>query len=365
MITVPNPIHNVAIYTDLNVDNVDYVDLSKLDFYSWDTREQFIKSSHTIKIAIIVPDYQNVNNFRRNCQDLKSCDLVVVQSMELHSGIYNVMKEFDYTNFIFIVNGTLNFPLKYATVITNVIWMNSTAYYYSTVLKHLIDQRLTPFVPKQYQFDVLYGKPRTHRVFARDFLSKFDDREWFYHSPYYEKADYSDRCTPDNSDFWEDEIIVTDPEIAKEHCTYYDVPMQLGQVMPFKIYNKTNYSLVCDTAFDNNFSFFTEKIAKPMIANRLFIAVGGKHYLKNLKSLGFKTFDSIIDEQYDEVEDNHQRWTLALERAVWLCQQDPGTILKKIAPIVLHNSDMINRLESNQLRQEVSKFLIVNGYFKK
>jgi hypothetical protein len=56
---------------------------------------------------------------------------------------------------------------------------------------------------------------------------------------------------------------------------------------------------------------------------------------------------------------------MALEQAVWLCEQDTDVVLKKITPVLLHNSDMINRLESNQLRQEVSKFLIINGYHKK
>ena len=38
-----------------------------------------------------------------------------------------------------------------------------------------------------------------------------------------------------------------------------------------------------------------------------FVVVGNKHYLKNLRSIGFKTFDSLIDESYDTLDDHRQR----------------------------------------------------------
>jgi hypothetical protein len=355
---------SIAIYTELDdVKNLDHVDYSTIEFYSWPTKQEFIQSQYKFKIAVIEPDYENLNNLRELCEDLKFCDLVVIQSMELTVGVYHIMKEFDNDNFTFIVNGVCNSSLKNAKVITNIIWMTSTAYYYSTLFKHLMDKRLTPFSKKQFKFDVMYGKPRDHRTFVRNYLTEFDEHPWFYQTPYYVKKDFSDRFYPQNLKFWEDEIVVTNPE--KELCTYHDVSIQMCQVMPFKVYNETNYSLICESFFDNRFSFFNEKISKPIIANRLFIVISGQYYLKNLKSLGFKTFDSVIDESYDLEPDNETRWTRALEQAVWLCKQDTDVVLKKITPILLHNSDMINRLESNQLRQEVSTFLITNGYYKK
>lgn len=63
----------------------------------------------------------------------------------------------------------------------------------------------------------------------------------------------------------------------------------------------------------------------------------GRHYLQNLHKLGFKTFDSVIDESYDSIEDNSQRWSAACEQLSALCKLDQATVLEKIQPIVEHN----------------------------
>jgi hypothetical protein len=46
-------------------------------------------------------------------------------------------------------------------------------------------------------------------------------------------------------------------------------------------------------------NYFTEKTQKPMMTRTPFLSVANQGYLKWLKSQGFKTFDSLIDESYD------------------------------------------------------------------
>ena len=36
-----------------------------------------------------------------------------------------------------------------------------------------------------------------------------------------------------------------------------------------------------------------------MMSSKPFIVLGSKHFLKNLRSIGFKTFHPVIDESYD------------------------------------------------------------------
>jgi hypothetical protein len=48
--------------------------------------------------------------------------------------------------------------------------------------------------------------------------------------------------------------------------------------------------------------FPTEKIYKSLMLGHPFILFGGKHSLQKLRDLGFKTFGSVIDESYDDVE---------------------------------------------------------------
>ena len=134
--------------------------------------------------------------------------------------------------------------------------------------------------------------------------------------------------------------------------------MHIAHGLPFKIYQQTAFSLICETTTNNDASFFTEKIAKPMLACRLFVVISGQYYLKNLRKLGFRTFDNVIDESYDSEPDPVKRWNLALEQVKWLCSQDQGKILKSIIPIVLHNQNQLNRLPVNGLEGTVQKMLL-------
>ena len=65
---------------------------------------------------------------------------------------------------------------------------------------------------------------------------------------------------------------------------------------------------------DNNF-FITEKTIRPILFKKPFISMCGKHFLKNLRTLGFKTFDDWFDERYDEV-DTRQRYDAVLKRII-------------------------------------------------
>ena len=82
------------------------------------------------------------------------------------------------------------------------------------------------------------------------------------------------------------------------------------QVPVLDYYDKSCFEVVCETYGEeiNDDSFYvTEKICKPILMKHPFVVVGNKHYLKNLRSIGFKTFDSLIDESYDTLDDHRQR----------------------------------------------------------
>ena len=47
-------------------------------------------------------------------------------------------------------------------------------------------------------------------------------------------------------------------------------------------------------------SWFTDKTAKCLCTGKPFLLLSGQHSLKNLKQMGFVTFNQWIDESYDE-----------------------------------------------------------------
>ena len=69
--------------------------------------------------------------------------------------------------------------------------------------------------------------------------------------------------------------------------------------------------------------------------------LGGQYQLRNLKQLGFQSFDSVIDESYDAIEDNNTRFRHAMEQVKYLCEQPQQEILDKIKPIVDHNFNVM------------------------
>jgi hypothetical protein len=57
--------------------------------------------------------------------------------------------------------------------------------------------------------------------------------------------------------------------------------------------------VVCETYFSGKTFFITEKTFRCILNRRPFLVQGPKYFLKNLKKLGFKTFDSWWTEGYD------------------------------------------------------------------
>ncbi len=73
-----------------------------------------------------------------------------------------------------------------------------------------------------------------------------------------------------------------------------------------KPYMDTKLSLVSETNICDQ-PFLTEKIWKPILMKHPFIVHAGPNYLRALQELGFKTFNSVIDESYDKERNNKQR----------------------------------------------------------
>jgi hypothetical protein len=279
--------------------------------------------------------------------------------MELTLPIISLICKYDLPNFIFIIPGFLNFNLKNAQLKTRATWILSTSALWLEVFPHLLIEKLNPFIKKQKYVEVMYGLPRRHRTYVADWILKNNLSDYIIQTPFFLNKTNNipnQIYNLDNSLMWENEII---PNSTHDNeCQYNGVDMLLSQVVPFKIYQQTAFSLICETGFDNSYTFFTEKITKPMLGCRLFVVVSGQFYLKNLKLLGFKTFDGIIDESYDLESNPETRWSMAMEQVKWLCQQDQIEILKSIVPIVLHNQDLLLRLSTNQLSHTIESLLL-------
>lgn len=72
-----------------------------------------------------------------------------------------------------------------------------------------------------------------------------------------------------------------------------------------EIYHKVKVDIINETYyFEKDQLHYTEKIFKPIMLGIPFVVNGVKGYLEGIRKLGFKTFDSIIDESYDNSDDD-------------------------------------------------------------
>ncbi len=79
-------------------------------------------------------------------------------------------------------------------------------------------------------------------------------------------------------------------------------------------YLDTYVSIVNETGINDYATFITEKTIRPMFNRHPFIVWGNPYILRTLRSYGFKTFDWLIDESYDECENANERFDMILNQ---------------------------------------------------
>lgn len=110
-------------------------------------------------------------------------------------------------------------------------------------------------------------------------------------------------------------------------------------------YLDSYFNITTETCFSEGQIFFTEKIIKPILCLQPFIILSSPNYLKKLKGLGFKTFDSIWDESYDEIQDNEDRlikiFNLILKISQWSIEECEKNY-KSVLDICIYNREHLS-----------------------
>lgn len=205
-------------------------------------------------------------------------------------------------------------------------WMQEIELYNNFV------SRIEPSRKKPYVFEAMLGTPRDHKNFVRE---KIDE------SPHKNKFLLGGRGnTLIGTDNWIPGVHeeITD-ESGDKYVLYNKVQKTpVSNVVPYFLYNSSWFSCVAETRYDRIFS--TEKIGKPLLGKRMFVLFSAQYHLEHLKDIGFKTFDSIIDESYDKIKDHQARFLQAWQQIEYLLTQPAETIAKLIEPIVEHNHEI-------------------------
>jgi hypothetical protein len=116
-------------------------------------------------------------------------------------------------------------------------------------------------------------------------------------------------------------------------------------------YVDTYFSVVTETVFDYPYSFRTEKIWKPIAIGHPWIAVANAGYYRDIRNLGFRTFDSVIDESFDRIENSQDRIERIAQVVDDLCGQDLVSFLKECYTICKYNQQHLAEMR-HRVRKE-------------
>ena len=194
---------------------------------------------------------------------------------------------------------------------------------------------------RPFLFDSLCGARREHRDYVMLALSKsglLDKsiatyRDIFVGNYFTKTPNRVKEVFPDQQLIW--------PYVSPNLNPAWEVKEQLDNsisgIAPWEIYNRCYYSILLETLCIGDCFLMAEKIGKCLYARRLFVHFGTAHWLEKLRLFGFQTFSSVLDESYDNINDDIKRWQAAFEQVKWLSNQNHTELLQKVKPILDHN----------------------------
>lgn len=275
----------------------------------------------------------------------KSADLVMILNSETPINIRQQCETFDFDNVELHITGKVNYDPKHMKIIRHENFFACVQMLYDRLKSNPLGE-LEPFSVKPFYFDALLGLEKPGRTWINEQIDTHCAGKIF--KTYYKNRDLL--ATQDSKFFsWTPGVEIIDtPQATSSPIKYLGQETWISHVIPVEIYNQCAYTIISETYDDNTFSFFTEKTAKPIMAKRLFVMFAGAHYLRNLRSLGFKTFDNVIDESYDQEEDHERRYQMAFEQVMMLCRRDQAEVLNTIKPTIEHNYNLFHSHDWHQ-----------------
>jgi hypothetical protein len=295
--------------------------------------DAFKSSKHSKKIACFQMPYPVDPAFDNTVKDLlPHCDHVLILMSELHDRTVEFVQRNDNRQISYFICGDFNWELVHSPVHKFYDWFSTTVHFYKHERPQLLANQLHPYDVKPRMFDALLGRKKLHRDIAYESLDKNLNVVTYLNS---HDCDFSD---PSRWRWESSGLVIENPvEWTVERVNYHGYRMSLSQIVPLEVYNETAYTLVAETSYSNHYTFYTEKTVKPILGQRLFITLSGQYSLQNLRNIGFKTFNNVIDETYDSIEIQTQRFESALEQVRYLSSQSQETVLEKIRPVCEHN----------------------------
>ena len=128
-----------------------------------------------------------------------------------------------------------------------------------------------------------------------------------------------------------------------------------------QLYNDSYFNVILETMIDVDNSggqLISEKTCKPICNNQFFVAVSSVDHQRHLRELGYQTFGRCIDESYDSISNNQQRFEAVLSLTRELAgssQQHLHDLYKQLEPEITHNAQVFQLGMCHRLQNVVDR----------
>lgn len=219
-------------------------------------------------------------------------------------------------------------PFEYSN---DMFFTGPKLYQQNKMCKGLLEKLLPPYQKTlTKQWDLLLGEAN-------------DNKDWLHQAiqnhPVLDKTFLTYFGKDTTRGFWSKDVVRPKEHTAETLDNRFNTQIRCSDLLDPGIYNMTHYTALIETTVHNDFAMFSEKVAKPIVAKRPFVVFGSCGQLNAFRSLGFKTFDGVIDESYDTIEDQHERWNKALDSMLKLTNENHIQVYNQLTDVLLHNKD--------------------------
>lgn len=215
---------------------------------------------------------------------------------------------------------------------------------------------------RPFKFDCLLGARRAHRDFVMLGMQQrklLDQSITTYRDIFV--GHWIDQTPQYIADLWPDQQLQY-PYVSTNLNPDWEVKPTLDNsisgIVPWEIYNRTWFSVVCETLASGRVFLSAEKMGKCLQARRLFVIFGIQGFLQAYKNWGFETWGDVIDEGYDTELNDTVRWARAFEQVTWLCGQNLASLVVKLKPRLDHNHHRLYELE--HIKRQELQYKILN-----
>jgi hypothetical protein len=248
-------------------------------------------------------------------------------------------EQYDTTKYyIFLSNGDWNpdyykLPFKYINLVRHLFQFEYIDYVFNPhrLLYHT-DFKYDFDCPKPYEFISTIGMCRDERdKFIEKFLNQYRGRDYILK---YQGQDLGKDSTTIDDAHTDSENFNSTSVVPQLEKYYYSVCFSL----PIDMYNQGKYNLLVEGEIDWPEQFTpTEKVVKVLLSGMPFVLVGSPYFLKNIQNFGFRTYQDLWDESYDDIVDYDERIDKITELCNTLMDFDWNANKEKLQEIAMHN----------------------------